>query len=520
MLRRCRDGDGNTQRRSVLLAVRLTAAERTMHRLLERYTRVLWRRAGVRAVQRLLGTVLRKRALSSAASLGRSLRRRRELLDGQPASASLQLLLPLGGLEEDPLDDCVGEGLLAAGEIGDPETEKRWLTRLIAAADAAAPTESKTRILLKFLRRAAQPAIVFTEYRDTLEHLHATLRNAGVAACALHGGLSRDERRAALSTFGQGHHVLLATDTAAEGLNLQHRCRLVIHYELPWNPARMLQRAGRVDRLGQRRRVHETALVGHDTAEAVVLAPLVRRALRSSGTGAGQRMIELLSESRVAAMVFEGGAADPPPASATSPVVPVDYSDEAYREAQRLLEQRRLAASLPPAVHGAAGLPVSMIRLPGLEPGVVLVFEATFTGPDGEVQERDLVAIHVKTRTLHWRASRRNFSGRLARVLPAFAAAARPVLRHRLQDGLQGVQPVLLAAGRRAHQREEELRTFGGSASRRLVQRGLFERRVNAVKTAQRTDDRCDPAEDGPIRDVAPLSASSELVAVLIAVQR
>ena len=520
MLRRCRDAGGSPQRRSVLLAVRPTAAEGTMHRLLERYTRVLWRRAGVRALQRLLGTVLRKRALSSAASLGRSLRRRLELLDGQPVPASRQLLLPLGGLEEDPQDDCVGDGLLAAGGIGDPNIEKRWLARLIAAADAAAHAESKARSLLKLLGRAAEPAIVFTEYRDTLEHLHTTLRDLGVAACALHGGLSHDERRAALSTFGQGRHVLLATDTAAEGLNLQHRCRLVIHYELPWNPARMLQRAGRVDRLGQRRRVHETVLVARDTAEAMVLAPLVRRALRSSGSGAGQRMIELLSESRVAAMVFEGGAPeDPPAASAPCPVVRVDYSGEAHDEAKRLLEQRRLAASLPSTVHGAAGLPVAMVRLRGLEPGVVLVFELRFTAANGDVEERDVIAIHLKTGPLRWRASRCDFSHRLMRVLPTFAAAAGPTLRRLLRQRLQLLQPVLLAARRRAQQRDEELRNFDGSAARRLVQRGLFERRAPAVMPAP-ADGGPDPADDGRLADATALSASSELMSVLIAVRR
>ena len=71
--------------------------------------------------------------------------------------------------------------------------------------------------------------------------------------------------------------VLIATDAAAEGLNLHLRCRLVIHYELPWSTARLEQRAGRVDRLGQQRRVHELGLIAATTAERLVLAPLMRR---------------------------------------------------------------------------------------------------------------------------------------------------------------------------------------------------------------------------------------------------
>ena len=73
----------------------------------------------------------------------------------------------------------------------------------------------------------------------------------------LHGAMDRFERAAAVSRFnGGGARVLLATDAAGEGLNLQHRCRLVVNLELPWNPMRLEQRIGRVDRIGQSRTVH------------------------------------------------------------------------------------------------------------------------------------------------------------------------------------------------------------------------------------------------------------------------
>ena len=80
-----------------------------------------------------------------------------------------------------------------------------------------------------------------------------------------------------LARFASEGGLLLATDAASEGLNLQSRCRLVVHFELPWNPMRLEQRVGRVDRLGQAQRVHEVLLVARHTAERLVLAPLVRR---------------------------------------------------------------------------------------------------------------------------------------------------------------------------------------------------------------------------------------------------
>ena len=520
MLRRRREPAPQAKRSSVLLAVRPMDLERKMHRLLERYTQLLWLGSAGAAPQRLLGTVLRKRALSSAASLSRSLRRRQDLLAGRFTAGSLQLLLPLGGLEEDPLDDCVPDSLLAARGIGDPEGEERWLTRLISAADGAARAEAKTRTLLKLLRRVREPAIVFTEYRDTLEHLQVMLRTGGILACALHGGLAPEERRSTLSTFAHGDHVLLATDTAAEGLNLQHRCRLVVHYELPWNPARMLQRAGRVDRLGQRRRVHETALVARDTAESLVLAPLVRRALRSRDTGPGQRMIELLSESRVAAMVFEGRVPDllppPPPPALTF----LDYAHEAGIEAHRLLDERRLSPAQSAAPKGRSVLPVSMMRLHSFAPGLVLVFELRFTNVRSDVEHCEMVAIQLQTGTFRWRPSLADFRNRLAQTLPAFVAAARPAIVPLIQERMQRLQPSFETACRRMHQREEELQALDASAARRLVQKGLFERR-GPLEPA--LPDAHNP-RDGMVHRTVPgdvtLSARAELAAVLIAVPR
>jgi hypothetical protein len=94
----------------------------------------------------------------------------------------------------------------------------------------------------------------------------------------LHGGLVSRERLEALARFTSGDaRLLLATDAASEGLNLHHRCRLVINLELPWTPVRLDQRAGRVDRIGQLRRVHAIHLVAAGTCEESVLARLAVR---------------------------------------------------------------------------------------------------------------------------------------------------------------------------------------------------------------------------------------------------
>jgi superfamily II DNA/RNA helicase len=94
--------------------------------------------------------------------------------------------------------------------------------------------------------------------------------------------MTRAERIAALRSFAQGAvRILLATDAASEGLNLHHTCRVVVNLELPWNPMRLEQRIGRVDRIGQTRTVHACHLVGSDSGELRLVDDLRVRIARA-----------------------------------------------------------------------------------------------------------------------------------------------------------------------------------------------------------------------------------------------
>lgn len=102
--------------------------------------------------------------------------------------------------------------------------------------------------------------IVFTEYKTTLDYLEARLTEAyeSERVLVLYGGMDDAERERVKEAFNDPDHpvrVLLATDAASEGLNLQHTARLLLHYEIPWNPSRLEQRNGRLDRHGQARDV-------------------------------------------------------------------------------------------------------------------------------------------------------------------------------------------------------------------------------------------------------------------------
>jgi superfamily II DNA or RNA helicase len=228
----------------------------------------------------LLLSVFRKRALSTSAALTRSVEHRLAWLDGHEIRETepwLQGRLDFG----DDSDDCSADdarGLEA--DVGlSADRERAWLTRLRALSSAAQRDESKVARLVRMLRRSHDPVVIFTEFRDSLDEVRRRIHHVRPSV-AIHGGMPAAEQQQALDAFlGGSASALIATDVAGQGLNLQSRARWVVSLELPWNPARIEQRVGRVDRIGQIRRVHLTLLVARHDAEGGILARLIGRTL-------------------------------------------------------------------------------------------------------------------------------------------------------------------------------------------------------------------------------------------------
>jgi superfamily II DNA or RNA helicase len=312
VFRRTRAAVGSAARRRVhVVTVTANAAERRLHAQLMRYAdAVRAERRPSRGDTLLALGVLHKRMLSSAWSLAQSVDRRLSALQiPGDADAGEQLPLPLGDPAGELTDaDQPPEWPLSL-RLADGNRERRLLTALLAAARDAARGETKLRRLAALLRRTREPVIVFTEYRDTLLHL---LRSVARPTQVLHGGLSREARAAALRAFGSAaDSVLLATDAAAEGLNLHHHCRIVVNLELPWNPSRLEQRIGRVDRIGQRRTVHAFHLVAATTGERVVLDRLrARIAAAEADVDAANPLGSITHEHAIARLVFAGDRDD------------------------------------------------------------------------------------------------------------------------------------------------------------------------------------------------------------------
>jgi superfamily II DNA or RNA helicase len=328
-----RDVHVGVRRRARCLRVRLTARERRMHALLVEFGRALQTERGDGAW--LAFSVLQKRAASSARALELTVTRRLSALDSLEPDAFTQFALPWSDPSGELSADDEAPRWPAGATLANREHERRLLTALARAAGAAAGDESKFAVIARLLRRMTEPALIFTEYRDTLLHLAARLD----APAILHGGLTRDERRAAVESFtAGGRRVLLATDAGGEGLNLHHRCRLVVNLELPWTPTRLEQRIGRVDRIGQRRAVHAIHLVAQGTTEPAIFNRL---------------------KTRVATARQDIAVADPISADPEK-VEPVAIEDDTRLEPRLLdeaaieLERLRLARQLAPSEPASA----------------------------------------------------------------------------------------------------------------------------------------------------------------------
>jgi SNF2 family DNA or RNA helicase len=144
----------------------------------------------------------------------------------------------------------------------------------LAVRAGALGSSPKTAVLLDRLRRSAgEKVLVFTAFRHTLDQLAAQVAAAGIPAAVYHGSLPRAEKERAVTAFRDEVDVLLSTESAGEGRNLQF-CHIMVNMDLPWNPMQIEQRLGRLHRVGQDHDVLLTNLVARGTIEEQVLRVL------------------------------------------------------------------------------------------------------------------------------------------------------------------------------------------------------------------------------------------------------
>ncbi|MGI6098896.1 MAG: helicase-related protein [Kiritimatiellia bacterium] len=290
-------------------------SEQTLYDETTDYLRFVYNKAKLlnRGAARLAMGVFQRRLASSTYALLRSFERRIEKLDRliddiQSGKITIEQMLTMQArLPDDDLLDTTGaddegdeeygeaheaaeerllQGVVAAN-LTDLLVEKEQVQKLLALARKVhegghESKFSKLREILADSRFGGEKFIVFTEHRDTLEFLVRRLGGMGYTGqiAQIHGGMPYLQREEEVERFRKpvaqgGARFLICTDAAGEGINLQF-CWLMINYDVPWNPARLEQRMGRIHRYGQRHDpVVITNLVAHSTREGKVLKVLL-----------------------------------------------------------------------------------------------------------------------------------------------------------------------------------------------------------------------------------------------------
>ena len=298
-------------------------------------------------------TILQRRLASSPEAIYQSLRRRRERLEGRllelqvlqrggqsgiaPAFSGLELdHEDIEDLEESPeseieeQEERVLDQATAAQSINELRAEIETIKGLESTANEVLRSggDTKWRELATLLNEIFTPVgvssgiseasapyvsgeipapvpspqqklVIFTEHRDTLNYLRrriSGLVGREEAIVLIHGGMRREDRHAAQESFRHdpGVQILLATDAAGEGINLQ-RAHLMVNYDLPWNPNRIEQRFGRIHRIGQTQVCHLWNLVAEETREGDVYLTLLEK-LEQARKSLGGQVFDVLGK--------------------------------------------------------------------------------------------------------------------------------------------------------------------------------------------------------------------------------
>lgn len=180
-------------------------------------------------------------------------------------------------IQEDLEELTAQEQLNELIEINEPERlneieQVKFLLSLARDSEISGP-DVKTTILLDLIYQIQGEEgddqlklLIFTEFVSTQEMLKQFLEERGIICATLNGSMSMDERRMAQRKFRDDARIMISTDAGGEGLNLQF-CHIVINYDLPWNPMRIEQRIGRVDRIGQKKIVRAINFIYEDSIE-------------------------------------------------------------------------------------------------------------------------------------------------------------------------------------------------------------------------------------------------------------
>ncbi|GEM49162.1 DEAD/DEAH box helicase [Deinococcus cellulosilyticus] len=220
-------------------------------------------------------TVYRKLASSSFEAITSALERRLQKLNHEDESRNTNLVEDERYVEqEEQADSRTDSTPFFVGE-------EHLLKDLIDLGRRLVPTDSKKQTLMEHVlpqvlkQSPHEKLLVFTEYRSTQEDICKALEKKHPGKVRLlNGSMSLEERRQVIEDFNSEAQFLISTEAGGEGLNLQRNCHIMVNYDLPWNPMRLVQRVGRLYRYGQDRNVVVFNLQSADTLDSEILSTM------------------------------------------------------------------------------------------------------------------------------------------------------------------------------------------------------------------------------------------------------
>ncbi|MEY9589785.1 ERCC4-related helicase [Bradyrhizobium yuanmingense] len=243
-------------------------------------------------------TIYRKLASSSVAALHIALKNRLQRIN---QTTSEEQLPTLSDEDDDTdADDNLVETTKSSNKLPFFEDEARMLGDLIAKSAVCMRSDRKGAQLVDLVRRLVleekRKVLIFTEYRATQAYLLYMIKTLlGTSPVMIHGGQSAEEKLAAVREFEGLASVLISTQAGGEGLNLHRNCHVMINYDLPWNPTKIIQRIGRLYRYGQHHKVLVFNFHARDTIDNDVVSTLMERVttIVSEMSGVGPEFNEM-----------------------------------------------------------------------------------------------------------------------------------------------------------------------------------------------------------------------------------
>jgi SNF2 family DNA or RNA helicase len=243
------------------------SVQRELYERVSKYVREGYNRA-IKTKKYYIGflmVLMQRLVTSSTSAIIDSIEKRVGILENDKANLKD---VSLEDLADNEIEECL-ENVLSVMSI-DINKEIEELKEILAIAKQAKfqYLDAKVDILSEVLEGFSEDkkTIIFTEFISTQNYLNEFLKNKGYKTCLLNGGMNIDDRNVVINEFKTKSNILISTDAGGEGINLQF-ANIVINYDLPWNPMKIEQRIGRIDRIGQTQDVFAYNFVITDTIE-------------------------------------------------------------------------------------------------------------------------------------------------------------------------------------------------------------------------------------------------------------